>query len=70
MAVCLDYDPYVSLENAAVARAGDGFDVSDLPQSKNGTAVNWEVLPKGGRRELRPGDLIGVGRSLLLFLSA
>lgn len=69
LAVCLDYDPFVSLENAAVARVDDRFEVSDLPQSKNGTSVNWALLPKGGSRALRSGDLIGVGRSLLLFLA-
>lgn len=68
LTVSLDYDPFVSLENAAVTRVADRFEVSDLPQSKNGTAVNWVPLSKGGSRVLRSGDLIGVGRSLLLFL--
>lgn len=66
--VALDYDPYVSLEHARVTRASDGYRIGDLPTSKNGTSVNWRPLLRGGDRRLRTGDLIGVGRSRLLFL--
>ena len=66
--VCLDYDPYVSLENAAVARMGKGFQLTDLAGSKNGTWVNWAMLPRGGSRLLKAGDIIGVGRSRLCFV--
>lgn len=65
--VCLDYDPFVSGENAVVEPAGDGFRIRDLG-SKNGTRVNWRFLGPGEARELRAGDLIGVGRSLLVFV--
>lgn len=66
VAVCLDYDPFVSLVNSEVAAAGDGFQVRDLGVSRNGTWLNWrrvgtEPMP------LSPGDVIGVGRSLLAF---
>lgn len=64
--VWLDYDPYVSLDNAQVERDGDGFRVVDLPESRNGTRVNWRPLRDGPRR-LKPGDVIGVGRSLLAY---
>ncbi|HUR70182.1 MAG TPA: FHA domain-containing protein [Candidatus Thermoplasmatota archaeon] len=67
LAICLDYDPFVSLENALVERGADGFTVVDVAGSKNGTSVNWTRLPRGGRRRLVRGDLVGVGRSLLLF---
>jgi DNA-binding transcriptional ArsR family regulator len=67
LAVSLDYDPFVSLEHAVVAPRGGDFVVTDLPSSKNGTAVNWRQLPPGGSRVLRPGDVVGVGRSLLCF---
>lgn len=68
LAVSLDYDPYVSLENAVVAKRGDGrFVLTDLRESKNGTAVNWAPLPKGGSHVLEPADVIGLGRSLLNF---
>lgn len=65
--ICLDYDPFVSLENAVVERAGEGYAVRDLAASKNGTFVNWTRLPRGGVQRLERGDLVGVGRSLLLF---
>ncbi|HEV8361457.1 MAG TPA: FHA domain-containing protein [Candidatus Thermoplasmatota archaeon] len=67
--VSLDYDPFVSVENTVIAERGGRHTVTDLPTSKNGTAVNWTLLEKGAAHELRPGDLIGVGRSLLLFLA-
>lgn len=65
--VSLDYDPFVSLENAIVTWQGGTYRVTDLPASKNGTSVNWEPLPRGGSRALAAGDVIGVGRSLLVL---
>lgn len=66
LSVSLDYDPYVSLENAAVGRRGAEWVLTDMG-SKNGTSLNWARLPKGGSRPLRPADVVGVGRSLLNF---
>lgn len=66
-AVPLLYDPFVSKENARVRREGRRYLVRDLPGSRNGTRLNWRPLPKGAEALLRPGDTIGVGRSLLLF---
>lgn len=68
LAVSLDYDPYVSLENTAVEASGEGHSVTDLAGSKNGTSVNWRRMPRGSTRALRAGDVVGVGRSLLLFM--
>jgi DNA-binding transcriptional ArsR family regulator len=67
IAISLDYDPYVSLENAVVRRRGDDFILEDLPDSKNGTSANWELLAKGRPHVLQPADVVGVGRSLLVF---
>jgi hypothetical protein len=67
LAVPLDYDPFISLENSAVREEAGRFFVEDLG-SKNGTSVNWTVLPKGVSRQLRPGYVLGVGRSLLGFV--
>ncbi|HLE47820.1 MAG TPA: FHA domain-containing protein, partial [Candidatus Thermoplasmatota archaeon] len=67
IAVSLDYDPYISLENSVVRRTGDKLTIEDLPGSKNGTSVNWEPLAKGRAHVLKPVDVIGVGRSLLVF---
>lgn len=66
-AVSLDYDPYVSGENAAVEQGPGGFALVDLPGSRNGTLLNWRTLAPGERAPLRSGDVIGVGRSLLVF---
>lgn len=67
LAVSLDYDPFVSLENSVLMERDGRYTVADLG-SKNGTSVNWVPLPKGASRALRPGDVIGVGRSLLSFI--
>ncbi|MCA1813763.1 MAG: FHA domain-containing protein [Halobacteriales archaeon] len=67
IAVSLDYDPYVSLENSVVRRDGERFLLEDVPGSKNGTSVDWEPIPKGRAHALRPAQVIGVGRSLLVF---
>lgn len=67
--VSLDYDPYVSTENARVRRAGETFSIEDLPDSRNGTRVNWEPIPPGVAHALEPGDVIGVGRTLMVFVA-
>jgi hypothetical protein len=66
-AVSLDYDPYVSMEHAIVARIDGAYHITDVRDSKNGTMVNWRLVPKGGSRALRAGDIVGVGRSMLVF---
>ena len=64
--VSLDYDPFVSLLNSEVRLEGREYVVSDLGSSRNGTWVNWR--PVGADPvALRPGDVLGVGRSLLVF---
>jgi hypothetical protein len=65
-AVSLDYDGYVSSEHAAITTSGGRFYVRDL-NSKNGTFVNWKPVPPGGAVALQPADVVGVGRSLLVF---
>lgn len=66
-AVPLEYDPYVSHENAEIVAVGRQYRLLDLRSSKNGTFLNWRRLPIGGEAPLRSGDVIGLGRSLLLF---
>jgi DNA-binding transcriptional ArsR family regulator len=66
--VPLAYDPYVSLENTVLERAPSGGLVArDLPAARNGTSVNFERLEPGGSRGLERGDVLGVGRTLLLL---
>lgn len=66
--ILLDYDPYLSTEHASVRRDASGFVLTDA-KSRNGTWVNWIRLPRGASQPLRPGDLVAVGRSLLVFQS-
>lgn len=66
--VRLEYDPYISTENSEIVpEPGGGYRLMDLRTSRNGTFLNWQRLPIGGEVKLRGGDIIGVGRSLLLF---
>lgn len=64
--VCLDYDPFASNRHAEVRKTADGFAVVDA-FSTNGTMLNWERLERGEVANLRSGDVIGVGKTLLLF---
>lgn len=66
--VCLDYDPFVSAENSEFVReSSDTLAVRSLPASRNGTQVNWELLKPDEARRLEHGDVVGVGKTLLLF---
>lgn len=65
--VCLDYDGFVSLQNTRLLLDGHQLVAEDVATSRNGTSVNWRPLPRGGRTPVHAGDVIGVGRSLLLL---
>jgi pSer/pThr/pTyr-binding forkhead associated (FHA) protein len=65
--VPLDFDPFVSSENALIEWRDGAHVVRDLPTSRNGTSHNLRLLPRGGEARLRHGDLVGVGRTLLLY---
>lgn len=65
--VALPYDPFVSSENAEIRRAPSGFTLTSVASAKNGTFHNWRQLERGESVPLRSGDVIGVGRSLLVF---
>lgn len=67
IAVPLDYDPFVSAENAEVLLTGAGFEVLDIRSSKNGTFLNFKPLPRGTGAPLRDGDIVSVGRTNLVF---
>jgi DNA-binding transcriptional ArsR family regulator len=69
LAVSLDYDPFVSGENAEVLLNGNGFTLLDIRSSRNGTLLNFKVLPRGASAPLRDGDIVGVGRTNLVFRS-
>lgn len=65
--VTLDFDPFVSTQNAVVKWERGAHHVADLPESRNGTSVNFAPLPAGEWAPLAPGDVVGVGRSLLVY---
>lgn len=65
-AISLDYDPFVSNRHAEVQLKGDAYHLVDT-FSTNGTYLNFERLPRGGEAPLQPGDVVGVGKSLLVF---
>jgi DNA-binding transcriptional ArsR family regulator len=67
LAVSLDYDPFVSAENAEVLLSGAGFTLLDIRSSRNGTMLNFRPLPRGGSAALANGDIVSVGRTSLVF---
>lgn len=64
-----DHDPYASNRHAEIRWEKGRFVLTDL-RSTNGTTHNWALLPRGGEVELRHGDLVGIGKSLLLLWDA
>ncbi|HVM44587.1 MAG TPA: FHA domain-containing protein, partial [Candidatus Thermoplasmatota archaeon] len=48
LAVSLDYDPFVSGENAEIMLSGQGYRIHDVRSSRNGTLVNFAAVPAGG----------------------
>ncbi|MGB0652350.1 MAG: FHA domain-containing protein [Thermoplasmatota archaeon] len=64
--LCLDYDPFVSSRHTEVRRSADGFEVADL-YSSNGTFVDWKPVERGAARVLHHGDIVRVGKSLVVF---
>jgi hypothetical protein len=65
--VVLDYDAFVSSRHAEIETRQGRYFVVDLPQNKNGTFLNWERLDPGTPAPLEAGDILGVGRSRLVF---
>lgn len=64
--VALDYDPFASNRHAEVRRDQESHRVVDR-FSTNGTYRNWERLDRGGEAPLTEGDVLGVGKTLLVF---
>ncbi len=65
--ISLEYDPFVSSQNSVIRWRDATYTLEDLPESRNGTTRNFRLMPKGRPTPIRNGDLVGVGRSLLLF---
>jgi hypothetical protein len=56
-------DPAVSRKHAGIRRTGPGYELADLG-STNGVYVNGQ---RTARHDLRPGDVIRVGTSEMIF---
>lgn len=67
LGVPLDFDPFVSSENSLVTWDGSRHSIRDLASSRNGTMVNFRPIGKEEDRPLRHGDVVGVGRSILIY---
>ncbi len=64
--VRLDYDPYVSREHAVITKNGGTYFLAAMPGTRNVTSINGDDV-REKPRQLRPGDIILVGRSRLVF---
>lgn len=64
--VLIDADPFVSHRHARLSRQGTDLVVTDA-YSTNGTWINWERLAAGESAPLAAGDILGIGRTLLVF---
>lgn len=64
----LDHDPFVSQRHCVLRRARGQVTLADEGTARNGTLLNGRRLKAGEAAVLRRGNLVGVGRSLLLYL--
>lgn len=64
--VSLPYDPFASGRHALLRKGPTGWTLTDM-RSTNGTRVNFRPIAAGEAVAIRHGDLLTVGRSLLLF---
>lgn len=62
----LDYDTFLSNRHAEVRRETRGFILVDA-FSRNGTYLNWRRLERGDSTPLESGDILGVGKSILVL---
>lgn len=66
--VRLEHDPFISSKHAILRMGAGGATIADSGASRNGTLVNGRALRKDEAFALRRGNVIQVGRSLLLYL--
>lgn len=64
--IVVETDPFVSNRHGRIVRQGPDYVLTDA-FSTNGTWVNWQRLPAGGSVPLQRGDIVGVGKTLLVF---
>ena len=66
--IALEWDTEVSRAHAVLERVGASWTLIDDGLSRNGSFVNGDRLR--GRRQLRDGDAIRIGGTLLVFVGA
>lgn len=66
-AIALAYDPYASADHARLVPHEGGHAIEGVAGARNPTRVNFAALKPGERRKLSGGDVLGVGRSLLVY---
>lgn len=65
----LSHDNTISKSHAQVWQADHGFRVTDV-NSKNGTHLRGRVHLRSEEAELRPGDILILGKTWLRFLGS
>lgn len=65
--IVLDFDPSVSSENSIVDLADGEHWIRDVEGSRNGTTLNLRRLRPQERCPLKHGDILGVGRTFLVY---
>lgn len=63
--VALTYDPFASGDSARLLRTGETVMLEAVPGARNPPQVNFAPVEKA--RALRAGDIVGIGRSLLVY---
>ncbi len=66
--VSIPYDPFLGREHATVRRSRSRFELEPSSSAANPVRVNWSP-PLAGVTSLQAGDVVGLGRSLLVFRS-
>ncbi len=64
----LVHDRFASGRHAKVVVEGSGHALIDM-FSTNGTAVNWVPLAEGTKRVLSHGDIVAIGKTVLVYWS-
>lgn len=62
--VALEYDPFAPAAAAEIGPEGNGYRITS---GAPGVALNWRALRVGEASHLSSGDVVKVGRSLLVF---
>jgi DNA-binding transcriptional ArsR family regulator len=65
--VHIPFDPFISLHNSRIEAKNGKFHLHGAADSRNGTRLNWQPIDSEVPQSLTSGDVIGIGRCLLVF---